>query len=467
MVLASAGLTAQNEQDALRYSFIQTGGTTRSLSMGGAFGAIGGDFSSMAINPAGLGIYRKGEFAFSPVLNSYKTEAYYLDEKSTDSDYKIGINHFGFVIPLKMNESGSGIKGLTFGFGFNKLRDYGQSITMKGVNNKNSLVDEFVYTANHSADWDPFTDGLAWETYLIDYDSVAGVYFSDFDGGHYGQNQRRSVTTLGNLGEYDLSLSANLSDKLFIGATLGIQKASYSETWIHSESDPEDIINFFESFSFKNSLNTSGTGINFKIGLLAKPLEFLRIGAAIHTPTFFSFSDDFRAAMETTLSDGQPVHKYENTGQFDYKLTTPFRAVGSLALVANKFGLVSIDYEYVDYSAARLNSSDYDFFDENEAVSQRYKPTSNLRLGAELHLANYFLRGGYALYGSPYVSGESNAGNNLNVLSAGVGYRDESFYIDLGFASSKWDQLYVLYGENSADLKNSLGRFSATVGFRF
>jgi hypothetical protein len=468
-VLAFSFLTiqAQNEQDALRFSFFQTGGTTRSLSMGGAFGAVGGDFASLAINPAGLGIYRKGEFAFTTDFNSFKSDASYLGSSANNSGFKMGLSHFGFVIPLSMNRENSGIKGISFAVGYNKLKDYGQNITMKGVNNTNSLTDEFVYTANHNSEWDPFADGLAWETYLIDYDSLAGVYYSDFNGSNYGQTQRRTVNSSGTLGEFDFSLAANLSDKLFLGATMGVQKANYNETWVHTETDPDNVINFFESYSYQNKLSTQGTGVNFKLGLLAKPFEFLRLGASIQTPTVLKLNDDFQSSMSTYLDDGQGAHEYSATGEFDYEITTPLRATASAAFIYKQLGLISVDYEFVDYTAARLSSSDYDFFNENEAVSERFRTTSNLRIGAEFHLAKYYLRGGFASYGNPYADGEPNAGKNLVTLSGGLGYRDNSFYVDFGLARSAWDQEYFLYGSNSALVNNTFTRFSTTIGFRF
>lgn len=469
LAIMVTGLTAQNEQDVLRYSFNQTGGTTRSLSLGGALGAVGGDFAALSINPAGLGIFRTGEFSFTADYNAFSSDARYLGSTMTDNGFKMGFSHFGVVMPINLNNEGSGIKGVTFAVGYNKLRDYGQNINMKGINDKNSLVDGFVSTANSTnGNWDPFTDGLAWETYLIDYDSIAGEYYSDFDGSDYGQTQRRTVNTKGSLGEFDFSVGLNLSDRLFLGATMGVQKVKYYEVWDHSETDPDDVINYFDGFSFRNTLSTSGSGVNFKLGLLAKPVDFLRIGASVQTPTVLSLNDDFRSYMSTDLNDGQATHTFDANGDYEYTLTTPFKATGSIAFIFQQYGLISLDYEFVDYSSGRLRASDYDFFSENEAVTERYKPASNLRIGAELKLlGSYYVRGGYALYGSPYVSGEANAGKNLNVFSGGVGFRDKNYYIDFGFARSGWDQEYFLYGSNSADVTNTQSRFSATLGFKF
>lgn len=475
----SLGVWAQNEQDALRLSTTLYGGSARTMSMGGAFGALGGDFGALSINPAGVALYRQSEFSFTPSFSLTSSEALYLGNKTSDSEYKGGINQFGFVIPLKsrdrIEESSNNV---VFGFGYNKLKDFSGSFAMQGINNQNSLVDEFVYTANMYDDWDPFTDGLAWETYLIDtvtidpYSNPYVLYYSDFDppfadGPFYGQNQRRTVNKQGGIGEYLFSLGANLGHKLYVGGSLGIQRVEYKETWIHTERDPDDLIYYFNEFSFRNVLYTKGSGVNVKLGFIARPTEFLRVGGSIHTPTFFSLNDDFTATMSTDLDDGEGIHESEAYGEYSYDITTPFRAVGSVAFVLKQMAILSLDYEYVDYSSARLRGSDYDFFDENQAISNRYKATSNLRLGGEVHFGPMFFRGGYALYGTPYAADEPNNINVYQAISGGVGYRTSGIYVDLGVIRSGFDQKYFLYGENAADLTTSKMQFVGTVGFRF
>lgn len=465
--LIPAALVAQNEQDALRYSFLQSGGSARSISLGGAFGALGGDLSSLSINPAGVAVFRSGELSFSPEFNGVFTESRFLNSGYTDSRFNMGLSQFGFVLPMKRSESSGGLSSINLGFTYNKLRDFGQNITIQGINNQNSLVDEFVHAANTNSEWDPFFDGLAWETWLIDYDSVAGLYYSDFDVSGYGQTQRRTIDTRGQVGEYAFSVGANMSDKVYLGATMGVQRATYSETWEHTELDPDDVIGFFDGFTYRNQLKAYGTGYNLKVGFIARPLDFIRIGGSLHTPTFFEFKDNFTASMATDLDDGEGTHRYDAYGDFDYEITTPFRAVGSLALVLKNIGLISMDYEYVDYAQARLRSVDYNFFDENQAVSNRYQAASNIRLGAEYYLMNFFFRGGFAFYQSPYASQEPNAGNHLRILSAGMGYRSNNFYLDFGISRSNWDQEYFLYGNTSAALEASHTRFITTMGFKF
>lgn len=469
LILAlSLSVSAQNEQDALRLSQIFHGGSARSLGMGGAIGAVGVDFGAIAINPAASGLYRRGDFSMTTGFSNVSTDANFLDVKSNDAAYSMNLNQIGFVMPFKTKPgSDFGIKGLNFSFGYNKLRDYNQNIVMSGINQNNSLVDEFVYTANMNDDWDPFTDELAWETWLIDYDSIAGVFYSDFDVSGYGQTQRRSVKTSGSLGEYVFNLGANVGDKVYFGGSIGIQRYRYEETWVHTELDPDDIIDYFESFRFSNQLETQGSGFNAKFGVIAQPVSWIRIGASIHTPTFFKLKDNFTSSIQTDLADGEPTHEYTAYGEFDYEITTPFRAVGSVALFYKNRAMLSLDYEFVDYSNARLSGDDYEFYDENQAVSNRYGTASNVRVGAEVVFAPFYVRAGYSFYGSPYVTGEANENMINTSISGGLGFRTNRISLDFAIVQSSWEQQYYLYGSNVATLDASALRFVGTLGFRF
>ncbi|MDR1682109.1 MAG: TonB-dependent receptor, partial [Candidatus Symbiothrix sp.] len=65
---------AEGELDAVRLSRSDLKGTARGVAMGGAFGALGGDVTSIGINPAGLGIYRSSEINTSLGFTSANTK---------------------------------------------------------------------------------------------------------------------------------------------------------------------------------------------------------------------------------------------------------------------------------------------------------------------------------------------------------------------------------------------------------
>jgi hypothetical protein len=70
-------IQAQDLADALRYSNLTIQGTARAGAMGNAFGALGGDFTSASINPAGIGVYRTSEFTITPISGSTKVNSTY------------------------------------------------------------------------------------------------------------------------------------------------------------------------------------------------------------------------------------------------------------------------------------------------------------------------------------------------------------------------------------------------------
>ena len=59
---------SQTFEDALRYSSFYHEGTSRFNSMGGAFGALGGDLSAVSVNPASSSVFLDSELGVT--LNS-------------------------------------------------------------------------------------------------------------------------------------------------------------------------------------------------------------------------------------------------------------------------------------------------------------------------------------------------------------------------------------------------------------
>lgn len=472
---------SQGELDALRYSQTFSGGTARSLSMGGAFGALGGDFSSLSINPGGIGVFRGTEISFSPTLFYDKTSSAFSGYSKEDFVYNFNLNHFGFISTYNTNRK-EGWVSVSLGAGYNRLNNFNRNIIIEGVNNKNSMLDYFANMADKSqliSGESLFEEYLAWETWLIDtvtgqptnYETVLSEY-GDKTNSTYGQVQRRTINSEGSMGEYVFSFGANYSHKLYLGATFGIQKVRYTERSKHKESDPKDEIRDFDYFVFDQWLETRGTGYTFKIGAIYKPIEMLRIGGAIHLPTFFTLEDDYITEMESGFDDGFVYDTISPDLLYRYELNTPFRAVGSFALQLKKKALLSVDYEYIDYSNARLRNGEdgHDFDVENSAITEAYKATHNIRAGFEYKLGHLALRGGYAFYGSPYSSAEINKDASYSSFSGGIGIREKDFFIDFAYVYTTHDEKYFMYAHNSLDPasnNSNTSKFLATFGFRF
>ncbi|MGL5620626.1 MAG: UPF0164 family protein, partial [Tannerellaceae bacterium] len=96
-LLIAGDAWAQGEMDAYRYSQTEVTGTARSMSMGGAFGALGGDISSIAINPAGMAVFRKSEVATTLSLSGIKTNSNLNGNKMSADKVKFNFDNIGYV----------------------------------------------------------------------------------------------------------------------------------------------------------------------------------------------------------------------------------------------------------------------------------------------------------------------------------------------------------------------------------
>ena len=206
-VVSAKNVNAQNEVDALRYSQLGfLGGTARSAGMAGAFGALGGDFSTLSTNPAGIGIYRQSELTFTPSFFNQST-ASNMSGGSSIQDSKPDFN-FGNIgmVASRYNADRSGWKGFSFGFGYNRTNDFNNNIDMQsGVNNRGSLLDSYLADANNNVglyqNYNPYGTQLAWNSWLLD--SVGGKLVHVLP--NYGEKQSMSVQSSGAMGEGVLS----------------------------------------------------------------------------------------------------------------------------------------------------------------------------------------------------------------------------------------------------------------------
>ncbi len=453
--LISNFVSSQNQNDALRYSQTFFGGTTRSISMGGAFGAVGGDMSCLGANPAGIAIYRFSELAITPAFSSISTEGTYLGKMLTDNRYNFNINNLGFVVTYNADDEGTGWMNANFGIAYNHIAAFQRNIVIEGVNPNSSMLDYFMYNSDGT---DPKSlssmyEGIIYDCYLIDrVDTTKNIYGHPLYG-VYGEKQRKTMQQGGSIGEFDFSFGANYRHMLFIGGTFGVQSIKYTSNSIYKEFDVDDKVNL-DNFSFEEYLTTTGVGLNFKFGMIYKPIEFVRVGAAIHTPTFCPMHDEFetrasarfnRAPLGTTQLGPFEAPNDKNLATFDYDITAPFRAIGSVAFLYQKIGLISLDYEFVDYSTARLRADDGDFFTENEAIQNQFTQASNIRAGAELLLGDFRIRGGFALYGNPYNSQENRQKMTRQSISGGFGFNNQNFFLDIGFITTSWKESHFLY----------------------
>jgi hypothetical protein len=462
---------SQNSTDALRYSRIIYGGTARFQGLGGAFGAVGADFSSVATNPAGIGLYNSSEFTFTPVLRLSDTKSVYNDETNRDNKFNGAIGDLGLVFNIKPKDN-TVIRGINIGIGMNRQNNFSNQVLIKGVNNKNSLLTQYVNTLNNGyynpndiSYQYPFDIGLAYNTDLIYLQDSANRWYAN-DAPNGGVIQQKTIRSSGSITEFDIAFGTNIKDILYIGATIGVPMIRYYETSNYQEIKNDTSVHYFKSMSFDQELSTHGTGINFKFGIICRPANWIRIGAAIHTPTYYgNMMDSWNSTMTGEFDNNTLNTQSSPLGNYDYQLTTPFRAIGSLAFIIGNYGLISGEYEYVDYSQSQFTATT-SFADVNNDIKNKYRSPLNLRVGTEWRIGNFRARGGFGYYGSPYKSG-INTGE-MYTASFGLGYRGKHFFFDQTYLWTQSKEDYYLYDLASpATLTNTTYNLVTTFGIRF
>ncbi len=471
-MLISLCAFGQNEQDVLRYSRVGFGGSARYSSMGGAFGALGGDVSIMSTNPAGLGVFRKSDFAFTPSFFNQGVTSEYGDTITSDERFNMKFDGIGFVIASRPEvRTDHGWQMLTMGIGYSRTNAFQANLRMEG-NATTSLMDSWVRSASGTgvSSLDPFNEDLAWQTYLLDPAPGDTTNYVDRVPDGDLVRQFKTVTQRGGMGEWSFGAAGNYDSRLYIGASVGLPTVKYEEQTYYSEREVYDTVSNFDFLSFEQFLETKGRGINFKAGVIFRPTDYLRLGVAFHSPSSLKLTDTYFSKMSSILGD--TVRSWESpNGNYSYTIRTPMRLIGSLAFVVGKFALLSFDYEFVDYSDGKLKAPDYSFFDENSAVRAKYKAAGNIRAGLEMKFSPLSFRAGFAYYGSPYKETVNNEVPRV-YITGGLGYRDpdDVFYIDLGFVSQQFTENYYFYDQSLVDAVvnkwNSIN-ILLTVGLRF
>ena len=474
----------QYVDQALIFSQQNFGSTARSKAMGNAFGAVGGDFSSLSINPAGLGIYMRSEVTTTlNMIGLNSTEATYQGQITDDRRNSFNFRNFGYVLATPVQGGGSGLVSFNFGIGFNKLNNFNQTISVGKNGSPHSRMDAFaentngINSTNLLDENNPYTNGtpweskLAWETYLINVKNP--------DQNHMGNtyesillinelvDENLTVNKEGFLNEYLASFGANFNHQLYIGATIGLQDLFYNESKTYSE-DGE-----FGYFDYYSTARTRGVGYNLKLGIIYRPVPALRLGAAIHTPTFFDLKEDYSSVMSSNLKNvstaADGLWKAETPlGDYAYRMDSPMRAIGSLAFQFGKKGIISLDYEYVDYSKIKYRSGrdGYNFSFENTDIKAIYNSTSNIRIGGELKATDAVsLRAGYEMFGNPYKTSVNNISQpnisySYTTINGGIGYRMSNVSLDISYSlGSKTDYNYI-YQLNSVGVDPVKNRMS-------
>jgi hypothetical protein len=220
----------------------------------------------------------------------------------------------------------------------------------------------------------------------------------------------------------------------------------------------------FQSIKLTDKLTVRSSGINLKLGIIYQPLDFLRIGLAFHTPTYYgNVKDNFERIAEVPQKSSIDVNKY------NYSFTTPLRAMANVVFLIQQRAFISAEYEFADYSTASMYATDYNFSEENKTVQKMYGFSHIARIGAEINLNQIFaLRLGYNYISSPYKDEINDASKHY--VSAGFGFRTKHFYGDFAYAFITSKENYWMLDRafiNVTHNKFVTNRIMMTLGVRF
>lgn len=494
-ILGSYIVLAQNITDALRYSTDDMNGTARYRGMSGAFGALGGDFSAIGVNPAGSAIFAGSEIGFTFGNTSLKNTSTYFNTQTSNKSSDFDINQFGVVFSIPNSNQNSEWKKFTLGFNYQITKNFNaKDLEFSGSNSLRNLGDYFLHYANgieqqilmldnyenkvkvgqvslqelyddfgNARLYDPFnlrnallgyTVGLALpksgktsinpsmsdadaDAILQEKSYVKNISSATTTNQYFGQ------ITEGGIRKYNFNFSTQYGENLYFGINLNSHSVNYNRMIKHKESYINNTTSTITGAYFQNELRTTGSGFSFQLGMIAKLMKNMRLGIVYQSPTWYSLQEEATQYLETTTSDRgvfyadpQVIVLYPK-----YKFRTPSAWTGSLAYIFGKKGLISLDYTYRNYEDIYFRT-DY-LKRENAIIQNTLSNTSSIRFGGEYRIKALSLRAGVRYEQSPYK--HTKYVGDLNGYSFGLGYSFGGIRFDISYDIAKQDLLYSPY----------------------
>ena len=498
-LLAGTAVTAQNIYQLESFSNIDLNGTARYVGMGGAMNALGADMSVMSSNPAGIGLYRKSDASITlGVATQEDAQKFFSKSKS-----HVSFDQAGFVYALPMGDEGA-TQFFNFGLNYRKSKDFNTllntGMSFEGLEGGMSQIWQM---ADMSAYWgepkkaSPLAN-MGYETFLFEEDNV---YNASANGYHKAQ--------WGSLQNFDVSMGFNFNDRWYLGLAVGLYNvdkqsySSYTETLVGCN---QQGYYYGGDCELTNRTTLSGTGVDFKAGLIVRPIEDnpFRIGFSFTTPTYYSLTSRISSSISSQLTDVNDMNRvnsyqYGYNIDYDYNLYTPWRFNFSLGSTFFNQLAIGAEYEYADYSCAKI-SYDNGYWDEwgsdaddDDAIKQEadkyLKGVSTFKIGAEWYVdPKLAIRLGYNYVSSPmdknafynqYINSASldyatstaymNPGA-INRITVGMGTNFGNFYADIAYMFQK--QKADFYAFDNIDLpatsiKLNRSKVMITLGYRF
>lgn len=503
-------MAAQSAVNAYNLSQSDLRGTARFMSMAGAFSALGGDLSTLNQNPAGIGVYRSSEVGVTIDINMTSSATNAGAGSMTLDKTHVYCNNFGYVGTTVLG--GRTMPTFSWGASYNRAASFDRSFRGR-VGSLNTSMSNYVanFSNGQSPDmlgetdnYNPFNNPdadwmsiMAYNSYMISPSGPNGTYNGLWVPGATFGNAEFETRERGYIDEYAIDFGGNIMNTLYWGIGFGITDINLTtDTFYDEELTDADVYDTNDDrivpgnayTALRNHMNTSGSGFNMKLGVILKPINELRIGLALHTPTWYNLSTHYASTIDYSYGmhldpDGYPTvsnegQYYSDDCYYDWQMKSPWRLiVGAAGVIGGRF-IVSADYEYKAFDDMTVSrATGYGDFEKDDYVSNDistyYRPTNTLRLGAEVRVTPQFsIRAGYSTTSSS-VKNEADNGDiyiatagtdpsytfnkNINYVTCGIGYRSGGFYIDAAYVYKKTSSTW--HGFSSFDDAADAGRW--------
>lgn len=521
-------VVAQSAVDAYSVSQSDLKGTARFVSMAGAFGALGGDLSTINQNPAGIGVYRSSEVGLTLDFDFQATKTNSMGASRSTDQTKVACSNFGYVGAVKLDSDV--MPYFSWGASYSRIasfdrfyRGYIPSLSTSMSNYIANFTNDGGWTDRdllQSHDYDPYWGSNApWLSILGAnsqiINSVGNSYNGLFQDGVSG-DASYWVKEKGYVDEYSINFGGNIMNTVYWGVALGITDISYTQAAYYDEVlNDVQVLDGYNSvysaqgdFMVDNYKHTSGNGYNFKAGVILKPINELRFGLAVHSPTYYELRNEMWGAIDAYFPVGEDQYFGEaaETDEgyitcYDSEFNTPWRLIASVAGVVGGRAILSADYEYVSYDDMRVKDQHGDeYYDVTGDIKNCYKAQNIIRIGGEFRVTPQFsVRAGYSYQSSPvnevymnndrymYTAGTNPAytlDNTTQYITCGLGYKYHGFYVDLAYVHKYRESEYrpfssfgqyddylneysVIERSPVATVKDNNNRLIMSIGYKF
>ena len=495
--LSFSAVEAQGLTDAVRYAQDNQTGTARFMAMSGAFGALGGDLSSINVNPAGGAIFANSQVGFSLSSYNVNNDSNYFGTKTNEYNNAFDISQGGLVFVFS-NASKGGWNTFSLGVNYENTNNFDNSMFSAGTNPNNSIADYFLSYANPNAtqggiplstlqnsnypdlNYQDQQAFLGYQGYLINAVDPTNqnndTYVSNVPaGGNY--YQEHSFESTGYNGKLSINASTQYKDKLYLGINLNSHFTDYRQLTNFYEDNSNSQTAGVQSLRFNNDLYTYGTGFSLQLGAIAKVTKELRMGLAYESPTWYQLNDELRQTLTSSgYNFGNPPNPgFTNTtvnSDFTivyqpYNLRTPGKWTGSMAYVFGKQGLISVDYSLKNYGNTRYTpTNDINNTGINKDLRDALTNTGEIRVGGEYRIKEWRLRAGFRNEQSPYKNKQTMG--DLTGFSGGFGYNFGFTKLDFAYAHSQRNSQEAFFSQGFTDapqVKTMNNNFTATLLF--